>query len=182
MNEFCRLQGRIFMGDLWWVLMTEIAVSFLYIASLIRSWNRNGFAALLSCEQHGKNYSLCVTTFRELSLNIHSKIQHSDSFIVVIQRNPPKGQRHFIGQSEPGLHLCLAHLHTWTLFLLYKRDGRATWRCHFMVLHLEKWQKIGLPFWTSKSLPSPDDMEKLQCVLYSSLGPGDHWRKLGQNR
>lgn len=44
------------------------------------------------------------------------------AFIVVIQRNPPKGRRHFIGQTEPGLHLCLACLYTRSLTLIAVAD------------------------------------------------------------
>lgn len=135
---------------------------FLCIASLAGCWNCYRSEALLSCGQVNSmatatpcvgppSTNNCLLSLKRIStanfsthqvlirifcfLRACSPIEDNAShasFIIVIQRNPPKGQRHFIGQSEPGLHLCLAHLYTRSL-LLYCR-GRQMGKPHRAVM------------------------------------------------
>lgn len=107
------------------------------------------------------------------------------TFIAVFQRNPPRGWRPFMGQSEPGLHLCLAHQYTpsFLLLLLWQGDGEATQSCHIVSLNGRTAAKSDAAFLNIKVSTNHEwHGEIAPFALSSSTGAGDCWRKPGLNK
>lgn len=82
-----------------------------------------------------------------------------------------------MGQSEPRLHLCLAHQYTPSLLLLllWQADGEDTQSCHIMSLHGRTVAKSGVTFLNFKVSTNHEwHGEIAQFALSSSTGAGDH--------